>query len=104
MNFDDLQPGNIIFTIDPSDSNYKKDINKIGKIDNISKGHIGVVVLFDFHDGKGEVLAVFQSCSEELFEEKWTALYYGDTGPNITALKDNYGNSNWRFYVRPGWS
>ena len=100
--YEDLQPGDIVFSIDSRDKNYSTDINKIGKIDNIRKGHIGIVVLFDFGDGNGEVLAVFQSCSVELNETDWTALYYGDTGPNITALADKNGKSNWRFYIRLG--
>lgn len=38
---------------------------------------------------------------KKLYPDKWTALFYDDTGPNITALEDNDGNSNWAFYVRP---
>lgn len=99
-NIDDLQPGDIIFSIDSSDPNYESQY-KIRKIDGVKKGHVGIVVLFDFEDGLGERLAVFQCCSIRLTEEKWTALFYGDTGPNITALISNDGKSNWRFYVRP---
>ena len=63
---------------------------------------IGIVVLFDF-DGDGKLeLAVFQCCSVRLSEEKWLALYYGDTGPNITALQDKNGHNNWSLYIRPG--
>ena len=99
-NFSDLQPGDIIFSLDDRDENYKHP-ERIKRIDHAMKGHIGIVVMFDFGDGNGEVLAVFQSCSEQLSPDKWTALYYYDDGPNITALMDNEGNSNWCFYVRP---
>ena len=98
--FSDLQPGDIIFSLDERDPNYSHP-GKIKRIDHAMKGHIGIVVLFDFGDGNGEVLSVFQSCSKQLSPDKWTALYYYDDGPNITALMDNEGNSNWCFYVRP---
>ena len=101
LDLNDLQPGDIIFSIDHRDRNYGKDVKDIARIDPVKKGHIGIVVSFDFGDGNGEVLAVFQSCSEKLYPDKWTALFYDDTGPNITALEDNDGNSNWAFYVRP---
>ena len=101
LDLNDLQPGDIIFSIDHRDPNYGKDVKDIARIDPVKKGHIGIVVSFDFGDGNGEVLAVFQSCSEKLYPDKWTALFYDDTGPNITALEDNDGNSNWAFYVRP---
>ena len=59
----------------------------------VDKEHVYENIRFD--------VAVFQVCSEELSEEDWIALYYGDTGPNITSLQDKNGNSNWMFYVKP---
>ena len=101
IDYDNLHPGDIVFSLDRRDPNYNTP-SKIKRIDHAMKGHIGIVVTFDFPDDEeDEVLAVFQVCSEELSKDEWTALFYGDTGPNITALKDKNGYSNWMFYIRP---
>ena len=64
--------------------------------------HVGRIVIHDF--GNGPDLAVFQSCSVELSEKgSMNALYYGDTGPNITSLfiyneKGEKTTGNWNYY------
>lgn len=102
--FSDLKPGDLIFSVrEAKGKNRNEFIEKLSlltrqQIYRLSKNHIGKVVLFDF--GYGEELAVFQSCSEKLDPQNWRALFYGDMGPNITALEDNNHNSNWYLYIR----
>ena len=67
----------------------------------LEKKHIGQIVTIDFLKGNSEQLAVYQSCSERLTPDTWDALFYDDTGPNITALMNNSGQSNWYLYIRP---
>ena len=87
-----LEPGMIVFK-------YGKDHN--GKTRYY---HVGIVVLCDWHDGRGPQLAVFQSTSHIFTEDKWRAYFYNDAygydenmpnkkykykgGPNVTDFSE----------------
>mgnify|MGYP003299044835 CR=1 FL=1 len=60
----------------------------------------GCVTEYGYNDYSLE-LAVFYSVANELMEDKGDALFYGDTGPNITKLMDKNGNSKWTHYAIP---
>ena len=107
QSFDLLQPNDIVFTLKlPKGMKREEYINKLlkmplWKITTIPKPHIGEVVTIALPHWQKERVAIYHSCSEKLSQDKWDALFYGDTGPNITAPMDKKGNSNWYLYIRP---
>lgn len=67
--------------------------------DKMIMKHVGKVVMYDF--GNGLEKAVFHSVTSELSPDNWKAMFYGDTGPNITSLARLDGSSNWTHYGIP---
>ena len=105
--FNLLQPGDLVFSLKlPSNTTREEYIEQLAKkkwhqLAELPKPHIGEIVTADFLRGAGNQNAVFQSCSVSLSPFDWDALYYFDTGPNITALSNFRGDSNWYLYIRP---
>ncbi len=79
---DELEPGMLIFQ-----HSGKKKANG-----DLIMDHVGMVVMWDFGDGPQK--AVFHSVSVELSAggDK-LALFYNDTGPNVTTIGDD-----WNYY------
>jgi hypothetical protein len=95
IDFDDisnLKPGMEVFQL-----KYDKNGNVVMDDNGQPQmSHVGLLVMYDF--GTGSELAVFHSVAVELTEDKWKAIFYGDTGPNITSLTRLDGTSNWTHY------
>jgi hypothetical protein len=81
------QAGHLVFSACPAEKHALQQGNCPDYKDD-HKGHVGLVVPVDWHDGNGIVLSVYQSCAPSTHPPK--ALWENDGlgGPNITGFSD----------------
>ena len=84
----EAQAGCLVFSDcnDHQPNNHAKKYNNCRSYEKDHKGHVGLVVEVDWHDGNGIVLSVYQSCAGAV--TKTNTLWEKDEegGPNLTGF------------------